>query len=153
MNRRPFAYVRLLLLLAFIVSASTWASDILPPGFRPKPVGVHALVGGKVVTKPGETIDGATIVIRNGLIEAVGKNVSAPADARTWDMTGLTIYAGFIESYLPVGQTNQAISTTDTESINTEFASSIPKCLAMSVSVMTQLTSVSASIKSIRARG
>ena len=77
--------------------------------------GVHALVGGKVVIKPGETIEGATIVIRNGLIEAVGKNVSPPADARIWDTTGLTIYAGFIESYLPVGQTNQAISTSETD--------------------------------------
>jgi imidazolonepropionase-like amidohydrolase len=108
--------VRLLTLQAFLIlTTSTFASDILPPGFRPKPVGVHALVGGKVVTKPGETIEGATIVIRNGLIEAVGKNVSIPADARVWDVAGLTIYAGFIESYLPLGQTNQAISTSDTE--------------------------------------
>jgi len=111
--------IQLLMLQAFLfLTTSTFASDILPPGFRPKPVGVHALVGGKVVTKPGETIDGATIVIRNGLIEAVGKNVATPADARVWDMTGLTIYAGFIESYLPIGQTNQPISTADTEPIS-----------------------------------
>ena len=94
------------------------AREILPPGFRPQPVGVHALVGGKVVTKPGETLDGATIVIRDGYIEAVGKDVSFPADARVWDMKGLTIYAGFIESYLPLGQTNQPISTSDTEPVS-----------------------------------
>ncbi len=35
-----------------------------------------------------------------------------------WDSKGLTIYAGFIESYLPLGQTNQAISTSATEPIN-----------------------------------
>ncbi|MFO1512310.1 MAG: amidohydrolase family protein [Verrucomicrobiota bacterium] len=108
--------VQLLTLQAFLIFAtSTFASDIFPPGFRPKPVGVHALVGGKVVTKPGETIDGATIVIRDGYFEAVGKNVSMPADARVWDASGLTIYAGFIESYLPVGQTNQAITTSYVE--------------------------------------
>ncbi len=108
--------IRLLTLQVFLIFAtSTFASDILPPGFRPKPVGVHALVGGKVVAGPGETIDGATIVIRDGLIEAVGKSISVPADARVWDVSGLTIYAGFIESYLPVGQTNQAISTSYVE--------------------------------------
>ncbi len=94
------------------------SGEILPPGFRPRPVGVHALVGGKVVVKPGETLDGATVVIRDGYIEAVGKNITAPADARVWDAKGLTIYAGFIESYLPLGQTNQPISTSGTETIN-----------------------------------
>ena len=98
--------------------ALTALGEILPPGFRPRPVGVHALVGGKVVVKPGETLDGATVVIRDGYIEAVGKNITAPADARIWDAKGLTIYAGFIESYLPLGQTNQPISTGVTESIN-----------------------------------
>lgn len=102
--------------LGSFVSSST--AEILPPGFRPKPVGVHALVGGKVVTKPGEVLDEATIIIRDGLIEAVGKSIFVPADARVWDSKGLTIYAGFIESYLPLGQTNQAISTSATEPIN-----------------------------------
>src|SRR5580765_6156004 len=65
----------LVLFLPFPRAAGTPSSgEILPPGFRPQPVGVHALVGGKVVTKPGETLDGATIVIRDGYIEAVGKD-------------------------------------------------------------------------------
>ena len=80
--RRPYLIRFLMLLTPLLVAASVCAIEILPPGFRPKPFGVHALVGGKVVTKPGETIDGATIVIRDGYIEAVGNNVSAPADAR-----------------------------------------------------------------------
>ena len=85
------------------------AREILPPGFRPWPVGVHALVGGTVVTRPGESITGATIVIRDGFIQAVGKDVVAPADARVWDMKGLTIYAGFIESYLPLGDRKSVV--------------------------------------------
>lgn len=100
------------------LTTTAFATDILPPGFRPKPVGVHALVGGKVVTKPGETIEGATVVIRDGLIAAVGKGVTVPADARIWDTTGLTIYAGFIEPYLPLGQTNDALSTSDVETLD-----------------------------------
>ncbi|MDW8308435.1 MAG: hypothetical protein RMK20_03585 [Verrucomicrobiales bacterium] len=67
---------------------------IRPPGFRPLPPGVHALTGGTVVVKPGRALEGATVVLRDGYIEAVGTNVVAPPDARLWDMRGLE-YAGF----------------------------------------------------------
>jgi len=104
--------------LLTIARQSSVANQILPPGFRPLPIGVHALVGGKVIPKPGETIGVATIVLRDGFIEAVGKDIPVPGDARVWDMTGQTIYAGFIEPYLPLGQTNQPIATGNTEPIN-----------------------------------
>jgi hypothetical protein len=51
-------------------------ADILPPGNRAVPPGVHALVGGKVVVKPGQVLDSATVLIRDGLIEKVGANVT-----------------------------------------------------------------------------
>ena len=80
--------------------AQPQSTEILPPGYRPLPPGVHALVGAKVVVKPGEVLDKATIVIRDGLIQSVGKSAEPPADARIWDMQGMTIYAGFIDPYL-----------------------------------------------------
>jgi len=101
------------------------AVDFLPPGHRPIPPGVHALVGGKVVVKPGEVLDGATIVIRDGLIAAVGRDVTAPADARVWDMKGATIYAGFIDAYLQLGNTNPPVSTSDTQPIGISAASGV----------------------------
>ena len=79
------------------------AVELLPPGNRPLPPGVHALVGAKVFVKPGEVLDSATIIIRDGFIESVGKDVQPPADARIWEMNGLTVYAGFIDSYLRSG--------------------------------------------------
>lgn len=103
--------------LLFTSLASVSASDLLPPGFRPLPLGVHALVGGKIVIKPGQILDGGTIVIRDGIIQAVGLNIPAPADARVWDMKGTTIYAGFIEPYLVLNATNPPISTSDVEPI------------------------------------
>jgi imidazolonepropionase-like amidohydrolase len=125
------SYIRRLKLTLAILSGvalgsftASSSAEILPPGFRPKPVGVHALVGGNVVVKPGEVLDEATVIIRDGYIETVGKNISVPADARVWDSKGLTLYAGFIEPYLPLGQTNQPISTSDAEPINAaSFAS------------------------------
>src|SRR5438445_6310788 len=101
-----------------LIAARCFSAELLPPGFRPLPLGVHALVGGKIVTKPGEVIESGTIVIRDGLIKAVGKDVTPPPDARVWDMKGTTIYAGFIDPYLVMGTTNAPVATSDTEPIS-----------------------------------
>lgn len=103
--------------VALLVCFTAQAGELLPPGFRPVPLGVHALVGGKVVIKPGDTISNATIVIRDGLIKAVGPDAAVPPDARVWDMKGTTIYAGFIDPYMVAGATNSPVSTTDSEPI------------------------------------
>src|SRR5436190_3272756 len=100
------------------------AAEFRPPGFRPLPLGVHALVGGRVIPKPGELLEGGTIVIRDGLIEAVGTNATAPADARVWDMKGKTIYAGFIDPYLVLEGSNPPVSTTYAEPDRAGFTSS-----------------------------
>ena len=95
----------LALLVGQLVSLVTLqAAEIQPPGQRPQPLGAHALVGGRVIVKPGTVLEGATILIRDGRIEAV-QNAQAklPADARVWAMKGKTIYAGFIDPYLSLG--------------------------------------------------
>src|SRR5262245_44935523 len=108
----------LFLISAFLfVGRTSRAAEIRPPGFRPLPPGVHALVGGKIVVKPGETIDSGTIVIRDGLLKAVGKDVPIPPDARVWEMKGTTIYAGFIDPYLVLNASNSPVSTTDIEPV------------------------------------
>lgn len=89
--------------MTVVLAWSASAADILPPGHRPTPYGAHALVGGTVVVRPGESLTNATIVLRDGLIEAVGVDVKAPADARIWDMEGTTIYAGMIDPYFLPG--------------------------------------------------
>ena len=83
----------LLLLAAGLALAQT------PPtiGLRDNTPTVHAFINARIVVAPGKTIAHGTLVIRNGVIEAVGENVSPPADARIWDMKGLTLYAGLIE--------------------------------------------------------
>jgi N-acetylglucosamine-6-phosphate deacetylase len=57
----------------------------------------HAIVGADVVTEPGQRLEAATIIIRDGMIEAVGTDVQVPADARLWTMEDRVIYPGFIE--------------------------------------------------------
>ncbi|MDH5806100.1 MAG: hypothetical protein OEZ54_13040, partial [Gemmatimonadota bacterium] len=70
---------------------------------RDNGTGYHALVGATVVTAPGQVVEGATIVIRDGLIRSIGRNQSPPAGARVWDLTGHTIYPGFIDAHANVG--------------------------------------------------
>ena len=88
---------------ASLASIAAGGAELLPPGNRAVPPGVHALVGGRVVVKPGQSLDGATVVIRDGLIQSVGTNLTPPPEARVWDMKGLNIYAGFIDPYVIMG--------------------------------------------------
>ncbi len=72
-------------------------------GLRANSSGFHALVGARVITAPGQVLNNATIVIRDGLITAVGSNVPTPAGARVWDLKGQTVYPGFIDAHADLG--------------------------------------------------
>lgn len=62
-----------------------------------------AITNARIVTVSGSTIDKGTVVIRGGLIVAVGANVAAPADAQVFDASGLTVYPGFIDTLTNAG--------------------------------------------------
>ena len=66
-------------------------------------IDVYAITNAKIVTVSGPVIERGTVVIRDGLIAAVGENVSAPADARVVDGTGLTVYPGLFDSNTNLG--------------------------------------------------
>lgn len=63
----------------------------------------YAITNARIVPGTGATIERGTVVIRNGLIAAVGANVPAPADARIVDGTGLTVYPGFVDAFGTLG--------------------------------------------------
>ncbi len=64
---------------------------------------VYAVTGARLVTGTGPIIESGTIVLRGGLIEALGANISPPADAVLVDGEGLTVYPGFIDAYSQAG--------------------------------------------------
>jgi len=76
-------------------SAAGSASSGLPRAESMGPV--YAIKGARVFTAAGAPIAGGTIVIRNGVIEDVGANVAAPADAIVIDATGMNAYPGLID--------------------------------------------------------
>ena len=55
-----------------------------------------AIVGGVVHTISGATIDGATILCKNGKIDTIGRDVTVPKDAKTLDAAGHHVYPGLI---------------------------------------------------------
>lgn len=68
-------------------------------GAQRSAIDTYAITNARIVTVSGATLDRGTVVIRNGLIAAVGANVNAPSDARIIDGNGLTVYPGLIDSY------------------------------------------------------
>lgn len=65
--------------------------------------GAVALRGARVMTVSGPVIEKGTVLLRNGLIEAVGERVDLPKDAFVIDAQGLTIYPGLIDALSTTG--------------------------------------------------
>lgn len=65
--------------------------------------GVYALTGGTVHPVSGPEIVNGTVVIRDGLIEAVGAGVAIPADATVIDVKGMHVYPGLIDAQTSLG--------------------------------------------------
>jgi imidazolonepropionase-like amidohydrolase len=64
---------------------------------------VYALVGARVLPVSGAPIEAGTVVLRDGVIEAVGANLKAPPDAQIIDAKGLTLTPGLIDGFGGVG--------------------------------------------------
>jgi len=86
-------------LLALVLALSLQASEKSP---------VTVLRGAKVYTAAGAPLDHAIVVIENGKIAAVGKEVPVPPDARIIEAAGKTIIPGLIDPasrlFLPPGE-------------------------------------------------
>jgi len=63
----------------------------------PARAGTWALTNARIETVTKGRIEKGTIVIRDGIIVAVGANVTPPSDARVVDLGGRTVYPGFID--------------------------------------------------------
>jgi N-acetylglucosamine-6-phosphate deacetylase len=81
------------------VTADRSTRSAQPEGLQESPPSVHAFVNARVVVSPGKRIEKGTVVVRDGVIEAVGDDVKPPADARVWDLAGKTVYPGLIDAY------------------------------------------------------
>lgn len=92
MRSRHFVWIALLIvsLTALPLSAQRTGS------LRPR---VYAVREARVVVEPGKVLEKATVVLRDGVIEAVGVGVAIPAEAIVTEGKGLTVYPGFLDAH------------------------------------------------------
>jgi imidazolonepropionase-like amidohydrolase len=75
--------------------------------------GAFALTNATVETVTKGRLENATVIIRNGMIEAVGPGISIPPDAQVIDCKDLTIYPGMVDGGTKLGlQEIESISLT-----------------------------------------
>ena len=90
-RRRPWS--------ALSACAALWicgAAAVLAEGPTPPPF--YAIQDARVEVGDGTVIERATVLVADGLIEAVGPDLEIPADAWVIDGEGLTVYPGLIDA-------------------------------------------------------
>jgi imidazolonepropionase-like amidohydrolase len=78
---------------ALLLTASAFAD---PPS-------IYAIKGGTVHRVSGAPIAGGTVIVRNGLIEAVGSDIAVPDEATVIDTTGMHVYPGLFDASTKLG--------------------------------------------------
>ena len=63
----------------------------------------YAILGAKIVTVHGATIDQGTVVIRNGVVESVADGMKSPGGVEEIDGKGLVVYPGLVDLDSTVG--------------------------------------------------
>ena len=86
-------------------SAETWGTEVVEVALqvpRPAPTGDIVLSGARILTMEGEeVIEAGDIWVQGNRIMEVGPAVSAPAGARTIDVSGATIMPGLVDVHSP----------------------------------------------------
>lgn len=75
----------------------------------------YAIRGAKIYTLAGPPIENGTVVIRDGKIAAVGKDVAIPSGAQVINASGLQVYPGLFDSVSRLGlmEIGQVAATVD----------------------------------------
>ncbi|MGY0392895.1 amidohydrolase family protein [Bizionia sp. KMM 8389] len=96
---------QLITLFCFICSLPLLAQDYFPKNGGVKAESHHyqAFTNATLHISPTETIDNATLLIKDGKIISSGKNISIPENAITTDLSGKHIYPSFIDIYSTFG--------------------------------------------------
>jgi imidazolonepropionase-like amidohydrolase len=69
----------------------------LPFVLRADAPNVYAIRGARIVTAAGAPIENGTVVVRRGVIDAVGASVTVPPEAAVIEGAGITVYPGLID--------------------------------------------------------
>lgn len=84
--------------LSQVLALATLCALALPVGAQ-----TIAITGGKVYPVSGPAIENGTVLIRDGKIVAVGKDIAIPSDAQKVDATGKWVTPGIVNAYTNLG--------------------------------------------------
>ena len=88
------------LLIGFVVHAQT---SFPVNGVADERSGYYVFTNATIVKDAATTLSSATMVIKDGVIKAIGKDIAIPKDAVTIDCKGRYIYPSFIDIYTDYG--------------------------------------------------
>ena len=91
------------LLLAVPLQAAVDVTPGAGVGIRDNSPSFVAYTGARIVVRPGRVIESGTVVVRDGVIQAVGANVDVPEGAETVALDGRTVYPGMVELVSGIG--------------------------------------------------
>ena len=80
---------------------------------------VWALTNAMIHTEPGDSLKDATLIIRDGRIDKVGRYIKVPLDAYEIDLEGAHVYSGFIDGWLDVKKDEKTIKEKDLKALRT----------------------------------
>ncbi len=90
--------------LVLAVSAAPSAAQTAPTlGIRDKTPELKAFTNAHIVVTPRLAFDSATLLIDQGKIVAVGRNIVVPSAATVIDLKGKTVYPGFVDPFTDYG--------------------------------------------------
>jgi hypothetical protein len=95
---RKYRYAQTLLCVAVLTGVLNSPAAVAAQYVEPPPPAAYALQDVNIVHANGEVSEGMTILIRNGLIEAIGSDVDVPADAKVLEGDSLMVYPGFVDA-------------------------------------------------------
>lgn len=76
-----------------------WLALMIPVSALADFGGVYAIKAGHIVTVTGGVIENGTVLIRDGLIEAVGPDIAVPPDAEVIVEDTMYVYPGLIDAH------------------------------------------------------
>ncbi|MFQ6108932.1 MAG: amidohydrolase family protein [Candidatus Aminicenantales bacterium] len=91
MKRRPIILIVMLGLCAPLLFSGSQKPHLV------------AIKGGTIIPVKGENIEGGTILIKDRWIEAVGKDIEIPPEAKIIPAEGLFVFPGMIDGYSRLG--------------------------------------------------
>jgi imidazolonepropionase-like amidohydrolase len=75
---------------------------------QPPPAATIAIVGGRVVPVAGPPAEDGVVLVRDGRIEAVGRDVRVPTDAARVDARGKVVLPGLVDAHVHLGVHEEA---------------------------------------------